>query len=111
VAADTADHEPDQIGPNDSPDVAEDLGPDRLEPADDLVTTRHTVAGLSYTVTTGRVVLRQEVLTDGVFDGHQAKAEVFLIAYTLRPRSSGPRTRAWARPGRCRRRLPPPCPA
>jgi carboxypeptidase C (cathepsin A) len=57
------------------------------EPTDDLVTTEHElVAGgrtLRYTATTGRVVLRSEVVTDGTFDGHQAKAEMFLTAYTL----------------------------
>jgi carboxypeptidase C (cathepsin A) len=56
-------------------------------PVDDLVTTRHTLAGeqgeLRYTAAAGRVVLREEVHTDGKFDGHQAKAEVFLTAYTL----------------------------
>ncbi|GAA1261177.1 S10 family peptidase [Saccharothrix xinjiangensis] len=56
-------------------------------PADDLVTTRHSITvkrrKVNYTATTGRVVLRQEVLTDGKFDGHLAKAEVFVTAYTL----------------------------
>ncbi|MDI5980249.1 S10 family peptidase [Amycolatopsis magusensis] len=57
------------------------------EPSDDLVTTRHTLTAgnreLAYTAQTGRVVLKKEVLTDGKFDGHLAKAEVFLVAYTL----------------------------
>jgi len=56
------------------------------EPVDDLVTTRHTIAlddgELSYTATSGRIVLRQEHHTDDKFDGPQAKAEVFLTAYT-----------------------------
>ncbi|TCC51204.1 peptidase S10 [Kribbella capetownensis] len=56
-------------------------------PVDDLVTSQHTLTidgrELAYTATTGRIVLKQEVLTDGKFDGHQAKAEVFLTAYTL----------------------------
>jgi carboxypeptidase C (cathepsin A) len=56
-------------------------------PADDLVTTQHsiTVKGreLNYTATTGRVVLKEEVVKDGVFEGHKPKAEVFLTAYTL----------------------------
>src|SRR5882672_11099114 len=60
--------------------------PARPDPTDDLVTTRHTLrtaAGeLAYTATTGRIVLRREEHTDGVFDGHQAKAEVFVVAYT-----------------------------
>jgi carboxypeptidase C (cathepsin A) len=53
------------------------------QPADDLVTTSHTLGDLAYTVTTGRVVLRSEVLTDGTFDGHLPKAEVFVTSYTL----------------------------
>jgi carboxypeptidase C (cathepsin A) len=56
------------------------------EPTDDLVTTRHsiTIEGteLAYTVTTGRMVLRLEGHTDDKFDGQQAKAEVFVTAYT-----------------------------
>jgi carboxypeptidase C (cathepsin A) len=56
------------------------------EPTDDLVTTRHTITledgELSYTATSGRIVLRQEGQTDDKFDGSQAKAEVFVTAYT-----------------------------
>jgi carboxypeptidase C (cathepsin A) len=56
-------------------------------PTDDLVSTQHVLSigrrKLKYTATTGRIVLRQEVLTEGKFDGHKAKAEVFLTAYTL----------------------------
>ncbi len=56
-------------------------------PVDDLKTTQHELTigkqKLKYTATTGRVVLRQEVLTEGKFDGHVPKAEVFLTAYTL----------------------------
>jgi carboxypeptidase C (cathepsin A) len=69
-------------------------GPGRApEPTDDLVTTQHeiTIDGeqLRYTVTAGRVVLRQEGHTDDKFDGAQAKAEVFMIAYTLDGDSGG----------------------
>ncbi|MEU0470313.1 peptidase S10 [Amycolatopsis sp. NPDC006131] len=57
------------------------------EPSDDLVTTQHTLTvkrrKLAYTAQTGRIVLRKEVHTDGKFDGHTAKAEVFLTSYTL----------------------------
>ena len=57
-----------------------------MEPTDDLVSTQRSVRtpnGLvDYTVTAGRVVLRQEKHTDGTFDGNQAKAEVFLTSYT-----------------------------
>jgi carboxypeptidase C (cathepsin A) len=56
------------------------------EPTDDRVTTRHsiTIEGteLAYTVTTGRMVLRLEGHTEDKFDGQQAKAEVFVTAYT-----------------------------
>src|SRR5260221_7672028 len=59
---------------------------DRKEPADELVTTSHsiTVDGgeLRYTATAGRIVLRTEAHTDDKFDGPQAKAEVFMVAYT-----------------------------
>lgn len=57
------------------------------EPVDDLVTTKHQLTigsrTLAYTATAGRVVLREEVYTDGEFKGHEAKAEVFVAAYTL----------------------------
>jgi hypothetical protein len=50
------------------------------EPADDLVTARHSImvdgpgrarTELSYSVTTGRIVLRKEGHTDDKFDGPQ----------------------------------------
>ncbi|MGH3879405.1 MAG: S10 family peptidase [Actinophytocola sp.] len=57
------------------------------EPTDDLVTSPHSITvrrrKLNYTATTGRIVLRKEIITDGTFDGHVPKAEVFLTAYTL----------------------------
>jgi carboxypeptidase C (cathepsin A) len=57
------------------------------EPADDLVTTHHSItidgAELAYTVTTGRMVLRLEGHTDDKFDGQKARAEVFVTAYTV----------------------------
>ncbi|PXY26527.1 S10 family peptidase [Prauserella endophytica] len=57
------------------------------EPTDDLVTTRHSLTvkrrKLAYTAQTGRIVLRKEILTDGKFEGHKPKAEVFVTAYTL----------------------------
>lgn len=64
---------------------------DAVEPADDLVTTQHSImvdgpdgapTELSYTVTTGRIVLRKEGQTDDKFDGPLPKAEVFVTAYT-----------------------------
>ncbi len=61
--------------------------PAATTPTDDLVSTQHVLSigrkKLKYTATTGRIVLRQEVLTEGKFDGHRPKAEVFLTAYTL----------------------------
>lgn len=53
-------------------------------PADNLVTTSHTLpSGESYTATTGTMVLREEVFTDGRFEGLRPKAEMFVTAYTL----------------------------
>ena len=78
-------------------DRAKDDKPDngRPEPTDDLVSTAHTISigadTLAYTATTGRIVLRKEVVDEGKFDGHQAKAEVFLTSYTRD--GADPRTR------------------
>jgi len=59
--------------------------PDTREPADDLVTTHHLLStptgDLPYAVTAGRVVLREEVHTDGTFEGNRPKAELFITAY------------------------------
>ncbi|MEU4444617.1 peptidase S10 [Actinosynnema sp. NPDC050801] len=67
--------------------AAKGIGDEKDLPADDLVTTQHSITvkrrKLNYTTATGRVVLRQEVVTDGKFDGHLPKAEVFVTAYTL----------------------------
>ncbi|SEG80159.1 Carboxypeptidase C (cathepsin A) [Nonomuraea solani] len=53
-------------------------------PADNLVTTSHVLpSGQSYTATTGTMVLREEVFTDGKFEGFRPKAEMFLTSYTL----------------------------
>lgn len=53
---------------------------------DDLVTTHHTFnyegGSLPYTATAGRIVLREEVITDGTFDGHQPTVEMFVVSYT-----------------------------
>ncbi|GAA4543535.1 S10 family peptidase [Amycolatopsis samaneae] len=65
------------------------------EPADDLVTTHHTLTvkrrKLAYTAQTGRIVLRKEVVTDGKAEGHKPKAEVFVTAYTLDDADPGTR--------------------
>jgi len=67
----------------------------KAAPVDDLVTTQHTLTvgrrKLKYTATTGRVVVRQEVFTDGKSDGHLPKAEVFLTAYTVDDADPGSR--------------------
>src|SRR5690606_32561496 len=53
-------------------------------PADNLVTSSHTLpTGESYTATAGTLVLREEVTTDGTFEGLRPKAEVSVTAYTL----------------------------
>ncbi|MER6944427.1 peptidase S10 [Nonomuraea sp. NPDC000554] len=60
------------------------MAEEQRQPADNLVTTQHALTdGRPYTATTGTVVLREEVTTDGRFDGHRPKAEVFVTAYTL----------------------------
>jgi carboxypeptidase C (cathepsin A) len=57
------------------------------EPADDLVERKHTLAigrkKLAYTTSTGRIVLREEVVEDDKAVGFKAKATVFITAYTL----------------------------
>src|SRR3954469_25518344 len=59
----------------------------KREVSDDVVTTRHTLKvgrrSLEYTATTGRVVLREEVLEDGKFTGFQPKAEVLMTSYVV----------------------------
>ena len=67
------------------------------EPADDLVVTpardRHRARRLSYTATTGRVVLREEVVTDdGVHRSPGRDAQIFshlLRAGRRRPAAPG----------------------
>src|SRR5690349_6728203 len=82
-----------QSGTGSSPETSTEsstgssTGTKPAKPVDDLVTTQHTLTvdgqELRYTATTGRIVLREEVVTDGKFDGLKPKAEVFLTAYTL----------------------------
>lgn len=56
-------------------------------PSDDLTETHHTLATpageIRYTASAGRVVLREQVHEDGHFKGLEAKAEMFITAYTL----------------------------
>jgi carboxypeptidase C (cathepsin A) len=75
-----------QQPPENADTEARDTPAKSPEPLDDLVTTRHTIrlddGELSYTATTGRIVLRQEGHTDDKFDGAKPQAEVFVTAYT-----------------------------
>ena len=63
--------------------------------ADHVVSTTHQLGigrtRLKYTATTGRIVLREEVITDGTFTGHLPRAEVFHTAYTLDDADPGTR--------------------
>lgn len=65
------------------------------DPVDDVVSTHHTIqvqgTPLSYTATTGRIVLREETHTDGKFDGHLPKAEVFMTSYVADSADPGSR--------------------
>ena len=77
--------------------TAEIKTPERPEkspesPQDTQVVTKHSaiVAGkeISYTVTTGRMVLKEEITkadgdTKDQYEGEKARAEIFYIAYTL----------------------------
>ncbi|MEP7027452.1 MAG: peptidase S10 [Candidatus Eisenbacteria bacterium] len=61
------------------------------EPTDQIVTSEHNVSlggkRIEYTVTTGTIVLREEVEkkdAEGASDGHKPKASVFFTAYTLK---------------------------
>lgn len=69
--------------------ATEDTTTEKTEPAavkevsDDFVTREHsTPSGLSYTTTTGRLVLRREETKDGKSEGFKPKAEIFVVAYT-----------------------------
>lgn len=58
-----------------------------LEIFDELITTHHELvtpeATLAYTARAGSVVLRTDVVDDGVWKGRKAKARVGITAYTL----------------------------
>lgn len=54
--------------------------------SDDFVTREHRLpSGLAYTTTAGRLVLRQESVSDGKVEGFKPKAEIFVVAYTGNP--------------------------
>ena len=69
-----------------TPGTASD-GTTPAPPEDDVVTTRHTLKigrrTLRYTAMAGRIVLREEVLEDGVFKGHKANAELSVTSYVV----------------------------
>lgn len=73
----------------------EPSAPPKPDPVDDTVTTHHTLeAGgrtLTYTATTGRIVLREEEHEDGTFGGNKARAELSMTTYVLD--DADPRTR------------------
>ncbi|MEO6087323.1 MAG: peptidase S10 [Umezawaea sp.] len=71
----------------DTDDKADEKKDEKDIPSDDFVSAQHSITvkrrKLNYTTTTGRVILREEVMAEGKFDGHQPKAEVFMTTYTL----------------------------
>jgi carboxypeptidase C (cathepsin A) len=78
--------------PGDKTDPAKGTTPSAAEtkpaePTDDLVERKHSLTigrkKLAYTTSTGRIVLREEVLEDGKFAGFKPRATVFITAYTL----------------------------
>jgi carboxypeptidase C (cathepsin A) len=71
----------DEKSTNDDKTKSDDRTTTKPEPVDDLVTVDRSLGELGYTVTTGRIVLREEKLKDDAFEGHDPTAEVFLIAY------------------------------
>lgn len=66
-------------------DTSEASASKPVEPTDDVVVTRHELgrgrAAIAYTATTGRVVLREESIKDGTYEGSKARAQLFHVAY------------------------------
>ena len=79
----------------DDPAPQSPQSPPSPPPQDALVVTHHTatVGGqeLRYTVTTGTLLLKEEVQKDGVAEGEKPKAAVFFVAYTLEGAEPGVR--------------------
>jgi carboxypeptidase C (cathepsin A) len=71
---------------SDSKDVKKDDA-DRDKPEDRISVTRHKAKigrkVISYTVTCGTMVLREEAEKEGKSEGEKARARVFFVAYTL----------------------------
>lgn len=72
---------------------------DKPDPVDDFVATHHTVniggQEISYTATTGRVVLREEEFEKDVFKGLKPKAQVFVTSYVVDSQKNRPVTFAF----------------
>ncbi|MGI5951328.1 MAG: S10 family peptidase [Brooklawnia sp.] len=74
--------------PNPTPLVVQTVSePTPTREVDSLVSSRHVIATtdgeLCYTAQTGRVVLRDDDLTNGVYSGRSDRAEIGCTAYTL----------------------------
>lgn len=69
-----------------SPDADKPREETKPPPQDNLITTRHTITvngqPLDYSVTTGTLVLKEEVEKEGAVEGEKPKATLFFIAYT-----------------------------
>jgi len=66
--------------------ATERTGGENPPPTDDLVTTAHSLdlgsRTLAYHATAGRMVISEEVVKDGTFEGRKPTAQVFVTAYT-----------------------------
>ncbi len=74
--------------PKSAPFVVQTISEKTPQPlSDSLVTTQHvlqtTDGELRYTARTGRIVLHDDELTEGVFMGRQERAQIGVTAYTL----------------------------
>ena len=89
LASMPANHEPDEPANHEPDGAAPETATKPTEPVDDTTTTQHELRigrkTLKYTATTGRLVLREEVIKDGVFQGTAPKAEGFLTSYVVEP--------------------------
>jgi carboxypeptidase C (cathepsin A) len=83
------------LSTDEAPEAAAAKDPEKPAPTDDLVVSQHQIGTgrdrLSYTATTGRVVLREEVITDDAFTGHLPRAQIFHTSYVLDDADPGTR--------------------